>query len=245
MNVIIAPSLLSADLANSGYVCRELEEASLKWLHLDIMDGAFVPNITFGAPFLACLRQSSRLFFDGHLMIEEPGRYLDAFAKAGADLLVIHLETSRHPQLLLEKIHDLGIRAGVALNPGTSFKLLRWLLPWIDLILVMGVNPGFSGQKFISQTLAKIRALRSWLNEEGWPDIAIEMDGGASAANALELAEAGANVLVSGSAFFRERDYKISLGYFSEALQGFATPQACAIHKNLLAWKIHAGGILS
>lgn len=245
MNVIIAPSLLSADLAKSASVCQELEQASLKWVHLDIMDGAFVPNITFGAPFLASLRQTSRLFFDTHLMIEEPGRYLDAFAKAGSDLIVIHLEATRHPQLVLEKIRDLGLKSGVAINPGTSFKLLRWLLPWLDLILVMGVNPGFSGQKFIPQTLAKIKSLREWLNEEDWPDIAIEMDGGASAGNALELAEAGANVLVSGSAFFRERDCGRALGYFSEALKGFAAPRACAIHKNLLAWKIHSNSIFS
>lgn len=239
MNVIIAPSLLSANLANSASVCQELEKASLKWLHLDIMDGAFVPNITFGPPFLACLRKSTGLFFDVHLMIEEPGRYLDDFVKAGSDLVVIHLETARHPQLLLEKIRQAGIKAGVALNPGTSFKLLRWLLPWIDLILVMGVNPGFSGQKFIPLTVAKIKALRAWLDKEGWPDIAIEMDGGASAANARELAEAGANVLVSGSAFFRERDYGIALRNFMDSLSGLASEKASGIHKNLLAWKIH------
>lgn len=239
MNVIIAPSLLSADLAKSADVCMGLEKAAVKWLHLDIMDGAFVPNITFGAPFLACLRKSAGLFFDVHLMIEEPGRYLDAFADAGSDLLVFHLETTRHPQLLLEKIRSKGIRAGVALNPGTDFTLLRWLLPWIDLILVMGVNPGFSGQKFIPSTLGKLVALRAWLNEEGWPDIAIEMDGGASAANALELAGAGANVLVSGSAFFKERDYGTAMGKFTDALSRFASPQAREIHKNLLAWKIH------
>lgn len=238
MNVVIAPSLLSADLARAALVCADLEKAGVSWLHLDVMDGAFVPNITFGAPFISCLRKATNLFFDVHLMIEEPGRYLEAFSAAGADLLVIHLETTAHPQLALAKIGSLGMKRGLALNPGTDFRQIRWLLPYLDLVLVMGVNPGFSGQKFIPETISKLKALRHFLDQEGYSGIAVEMDGGATPANVAELAEAGANAIVSGSAFFSENDFEGAMAKFRLALAG-QDVSGKAIYENMLKWKVH------
>lgn len=215
---LLSPSLLSANLACLGEEMGRLAKAGIKWAHLDVMDGQFVPNITYGAPVIAALRKGSQLFFDAHLMIENPELRIDDFQKAGVDLLVVHLETTSHPQKLLAGIRELGIRAGIALNPGSDFLSLRWLLPVIDLILVMGVNPGFSGQKFIPETTSKVAALRRFLVEQGKGEIPIQVDGGVNLENAAELVAAGANILVSGSAFFRNPDYAAAREEFDNVM---------------------------
>ena len=197
----IAPSILSADFARLGEGIAEAEAAGADWIHVDVMDGHFVPNITIGVPVVAAIRKVTGLPLDVHLMIERPDRYVDAFASAGADWLTVHVEAERHLHRTVQAIRQRGMKAGVSLNPGTPASALDEILPFIDLVLVMSVNPGFGGQEFIETSVAKIETIRRAIDERGL-SVAIEVDGGISPATVGRVARAGADVVVAGAAVF-------------------------------------------
>jgi ribulose-phosphate 3-epimerase len=204
MGVKIAPSILSADFARLADAVAEAESAGADWVHVDVMDGHFVPNITIGVPVVAALRRVTTLPLDVHLMIEQPDRYVDAFVAAGADWLTVHQEASVHLHRTVERIRQLGAKPGVSINPATPSSALSEILPYVDLVLVMSVNPGFGGQSFIPTSTSKIAGLRRELDERGlWP-IELEVDGGISAQTAGDVVAAGATVLVAGAAVFNK-----------------------------------------
>lgn len=204
--MILSPSLLSADFGNLESELYALEDAGIQWVHWDVMDGMFVPNITFGPPVIKRLRKGSKLFFDVHLMIHEPGRYLEHFADAGADLLVVQVEACVHLDRTLREIRRLGMKAGVSLNPATAVSTLENVTELLDLVLIMSVNPGFGGQTFIPRSLKKIEETALLLQRENC-HAHIEVDGGVDPLNTPLLVKAGADVLVSGSAFFNHPPY--------------------------------------
>jgi len=197
----IAPSVLAADFSRLGEQVRTTEAAGADMIHVDVMDGHFVPNLSVGVPVVAALRRVTRLPLDVHLMIAEPVRYVEDFARAGADILTVHPEADVHLHRTLQRIRALGIRAGVALNPGTSETALRYVLPLTDLVLVMTVNPGFGGQAFLSEMVAKVRAVRQMLNAAGSAAL-LSVDGGITPLTAPLLITEGADTLVAGSAIF-------------------------------------------
>ncbi len=204
-DVKIAPSILSADFARLADAVKEAEEAGAEWVHVDVMDGHFVPNITIGIPVVAALRKTTRLPLDVHLMIEAPERYIDAFADAGADVLTVHHEACVHLHRVVEQIRARDVHAGVAINPATPVGSLDGILPFVDLVLVMSVNPGFGGQRFIETSPARIAAVRAALDRLGRAGVDIEVDGGIAANTAGAVARAGATVLVAGAAVFNDR----------------------------------------
>lgn len=205
MNHLIAPSILSADFANLKQDILMLNNSEADWIHVDVMDGVFVPNISFGFPVMAAVKNYALKPLDVHLMITDPDRYLEDFKNAGANIITVHYEACNHLDRTIHKIKELGCKAGVALNPHTSVSLLENIIEELDMVLIMSVNPGFGGQKFIHNTYAKIQQLRAMANEKN-PNLLIEVDGGVSSHNSLALLKAGANVLVAGNAIFGAED---------------------------------------
>lgn len=197
----LSPSILSADFSKLGEQVRCLDEAGAQYVHIDVMDGMFVPSISIGLPVVKTLRPCTERIFDVHLMIEEPIRYIEEFAEAGADIITVHAEACKHLDRTVEAIKEKGLLAGVALNPATSIESIRYILPKVDMVLIMTVNPGFGGQKLIPYTIEKVRDAKKLLDEVG-SKADIEVDGGVNLDNVAELLDAGANIIVAGSAVF-------------------------------------------
>ncbi|MDF2521465.1 MAG: ribulose-phosphate 3-epimerase [Clostridia bacterium] len=215
----LAPSILSADFANLERDIKIVENAGAEYLHIDVMDGHFVPNITIGAPVVKSLRKISNMVFDVHLMISRPEDYIADFAAAGADIITVHAEAATHLHRLIQMIKKEGKKAAVALNPATPLSVLDYVLEDVDMILIMSVNPGFGGQKFIPSALDKVRAIRELISEMNL-DIDIEIDGGVSLDNIAEIAANGANVLVAGSAVFNSKDPAATIKQMKEIVKG-------------------------
>lgn len=201
----IAPSILSADFSQLGDEVKKVEAAGADMIHIDVMDGHFVPNLTFGPPVIAALRKVTKLPFDVHLMVRNPQDLIDPFVKAGADIITLHAETSPHLHRLIQNVKELGVKAAVALNPSTPLSAIEEILDELDMILIMSVNPGFGGQKFISSALNKIERLRAILNQRNLA-VDIQVDGGINEGTAAQVVAAGANILVAGSAIYGSAD---------------------------------------
>ncbi|NML23247.1 ribulose-phosphate 3-epimerase [Pseudoflavitalea sp. G-6-1-2] len=216
---IIAPSLLSADFLQLQQACDMLNNSEADWYHLDVMDGRFVPNISYGLPVIEHIRKATKKVCDVHLMILEPEKYAEAFKNAGADILTVHIEACVHLHRNLQQIKSLGMKAGVALNPHTPVSLLQDVIQDIDLVLIMSVNPGFGGQTFIPHTLEKIRQLRGMINEKKLSTL-IEVDGGITLANAPQIVEAGADALVAGNTVFKSPDPAATIAQLKKETTG-------------------------
>ena len=215
MSIIISPSILSADFGNLARDIEMLDKSEADWIHCDIMDGVFVPNLSFGLPVVKKVRELAKKPLDVHLMIVEPDKYLRSFREAGADILTVQYEACTHLNRTVVAIRDLGMKAGVALNPHTPVALLKNILPFIDMVLIMSVNPGFGGQSFIADSLDKVAELRAMIDKGGY-DVIIEVDGGINLDNVKLLIDAGANALVAGNFVFSSDDPKKTIKMLKE-----------------------------
>ena len=216
---LIAPSILSADFSRLGEEVKAVEKVGADWIHVDVMDGHFVPNITIGPLVVEAVKRATDLPLDVHLMIEDPDRYLEDFARAGSTLMTVQVEACVHLHRTIQAIKALNVKAGVALNPATPLSTIEWILEDVDLILIMSVNPGFGGQKFIPQALQKISALKPMIRAKN-PNVLIEVDGGINQETIRSAAEAGADVFVAGSAIFGSSDYGKTMGKLRSLIEG-------------------------
>lgn len=216
----IAPSILSADFANLGRDIQIIENAGADWLHIDVMDGCFVPNISMGVPIVKSIRKISKLVFDVHLMINNPEKYIKDFAQSGADIITVHAEATNHLHRSIQMIKNEGKRAGVALNPATPLNILEYVLDEVDMVLLMSVNPGFGGQKFIPSAYEKISAVRRMIMDKQL-NIDLQVDGGIGIDNIAKAAGCGANILVAGSAIFNSEDMTATIQKMRAACEAF------------------------